>query len=73
MCLISLYVTATVTTSADLPHATAWIEAGRRALEIRLRRMAYSQAAGFAATLPCGIRPPSSPAASPTTAGGKKP
>ena len=56
-CLISLYVTVTVTTSYDLPRAAAWIEAAAESSKIRLRRMAYSQAAGFATTLPCGICP----------------
>jgi hypothetical protein len=57
VCLISLYITVTVTVSSDLPRAVAWVEAAAEASKIRLRRMAYSQAAGFAATLPCGICP----------------
>jgi hypothetical protein len=57
VCLMSLFVTATVTDPADLPHAIAQTEASAGASRIRLRRMAYSQAAGFAATLPCGICP----------------
>ena len=57
VCLISLYATVTVTASSDLPRAAAWVEAAAEASKIRLRRMAYSQAAGFAITLPCGICP----------------
>ena len=57
VCLISLFVTVTVTSIDDLPHAAAWTEAAAESSKIRLRRMTYSQAAGFAATLPCGICP----------------
>ena len=57
VCLISLYVTITVTSIEDLPRAAAWTEAAADSSKIRLRRMTYSQAAGFAATLPCGICP----------------
>jgi len=57
VCLISLFVTVTVTSIEDLPHAAAWTEAAAESSKIRLRRMTYSQAAGFAATLPCGICP----------------
>jgi hypothetical protein len=57
VCLMSLFVTVTVTDPAELPRAIAWTEASAGASKIRLRRMAYSQAAGFAATLPCGICP----------------
>lgn len=57
VCLVSLYATVTVTDPADLPRAAAGIEAAAAASKIRLRRMTYSQAAGFAATLPCGICP----------------
>lgn len=57
VCLISLYVTVTVAVRSDLPRASAWVEAAAEASKIRLRRMAYSQAAGFATTLPCGICP----------------
>jgi hypothetical protein len=57
VCLISLFVTATVTSMDDLPRAAAWTEAAAESSKIRLRRMTYSQAAGFAATLPCGICP----------------
>jgi hypothetical protein len=55
--LISLYVTATVTDAADLPGAVAVTEAAAGASKIRLRRLWGGQAAGFAATLPCGICP----------------
>lgn len=57
VCLISLFVTVTVADEHDLPNAVAWIEAAAESSKIRLRRMTYSQAAGFAATLPCGICP----------------
>jgi hypothetical protein len=57
VCLVSLYATVTVTEPADLARAVAGIEAAAAASKIRLRRMTYSQAAGFAATLPCGICP----------------
>ena len=57
VCLISLYVTVTVTSEADLPRAVADTEAAAEASRIRLRRMTYSQAAGWAATLPCGTCP----------------
>jgi hypothetical protein len=57
VCLMSLFITVTVTDPAELPHAIAWIEASAGASKIRLRWMAYSQAAGFATTLPCGICP----------------
>ncbi len=57
VCLVSLYVTVTVTREEDLPRAAAWTEAAAESSKIRLRRMTYSQAAGFATTLPCGICP----------------
>jgi hypothetical protein len=57
VCLVSLYVTVTVTSRADLPRAVADTEAAAEASRIRLRRMTYSQAAGWATTLPCGICP----------------
>jgi hypothetical protein len=57
VCLMSLFVTVTVGGEGDLARAVAWIEASAEASKIRLRRMVYSQAAGFAATLPCGICP----------------
>jgi hypothetical protein len=53
--LIGLYVTTTVTNPAQLPRATADTEAAAEACKIRLQRLHGSQAAGFAATLPCGI------------------
>ena len=57
MCLVSLYVTVTVTSDTDLPRAAAETEAAAESSKIRLRRMTYAQAAGWAATLPCGICP----------------
>jgi hypothetical protein len=57
VCLISLFVTVTVTKAEDLAHAAAWTEAAAESSKIRLRRMTYAQAAGFATTLPCGICP----------------
>ena len=57
VCLISMFATVTVTSAEDLPRAAAWMEAAAESSKIRLRRMTYSQAAGFAATLPCGICP----------------
>ena len=53
--LLGLYVTVTVTDPAQLPRATAGTEAAAEASKIRLQRMYRSQAAGFTATLPCGI------------------
>ena len=58
VCLVSMYVTVTVASEADLPRAAAETEAAAESSRIRLRRMTYSQAVGFAATLPCGICPP---------------
>ena len=55
--LISLFVTVTVSSSHDLPRAVAWTEAAAESSKIRLRRMTYSQATGFATTLPCGVCP----------------
>jgi hypothetical protein len=57
VCLVSLYVTVTVAEVADLPRAVAETEAAAESSRIRLRRMTYAQAAGWAATLPCGICP----------------
>ena len=57
VCLVSLYVTVTVASAADLPRAAAETEAAAESSRIRLRRMTYAQAAGWAATLPCGICP----------------
>jgi hypothetical protein len=56
--LVSLYAAVTVTDEADLPTAIADVEARAETAKIRLRRLYRSQAAGFAATLPCGICPP---------------
>ncbi len=53
-----MYVTVTVTDEAELPRAVAETEAAAESSKIRLRRMTYSQATGWAATLPCGICPP---------------
>ena len=57
VCLVSLYVTVTVADAAELPRATAETEAAAESSRIRLRRMTYAQAAGWAATLPCGVCP----------------
>ena len=57
VCLMSLFVTVTVPGSDEIARAVAWTEAAAGSSKIRLRRMSYSQAAGFAATLPCGICP----------------
>jgi hypothetical protein len=57
VCLISMYVTVTVAAEADLARAAAETEAAAESSRIRLRRMTYAQAAGFAATLPVGICP----------------
>jgi hypothetical protein len=57
VCLVSLYVTVTVSDSAELPRAVAETEAAAESSRIRLRRMTYSQAAGWAATLPVGVCP----------------
>ena len=57
VCLVCLYVTVTVASAAELPRAVAETEAAAESSKIRLRRMTYAQAAGWAATLPCGICP----------------
>jgi len=57
VCLVSLYVTVTVASAADLRRAVAETEAAADSSRIRLRPMTYAQAAGWAATLPCGICP----------------
>ena len=57
VCLISLFVTVTVIDTERLPQAIATTEAAAESSKIRLRRMTFSQAAGFAATLPCGVCP----------------
>jgi hypothetical protein len=53
--LLGMYVTVTVTDPADLPRAVADTEAAAEWSRIRLQRLYRSQAAGFTATLPCGI------------------
>jgi hypothetical protein len=53
--LLGLYVTVTVTDPAQLPRATADTEASAETSKIQLQRLYRSQAAGFTATLPCGI------------------
>jgi hypothetical protein len=53
--LIGLYATVTVTDPAQLTRAVADTEASAEASKIRLQRLYRSQAAGFTATLPCGI------------------
>jgi len=57
VCLVSLYVTVTAASPVELPRAAAETEAAAESSRIRLRRMTYAQAAGWAATLPCGICP----------------
>jgi head-tail adaptor len=57
VCLVSMYVTVTVASDAELARAAAETEAAAESSRIRLRRMTYAQAAGFAATLPVGICP----------------
>jgi hypothetical protein len=57
VCLVSMYVTVTVGSDAELARAAAETEAAAESSRIRLRRMTYAQAAGFAATLPVGICP----------------
>jgi len=57
VCLVSLYITVTVADTVDLPRAIAETEAAADSSRIRLRPMTYAQAAGWAATLPCGICP----------------
>ncbi|KOX13688.1 SCO6880 family protein [Nocardiopsis sp. NRRL B-16309] len=56
--LMTVYATVTVTDPEQLPRAVAEMEASAETCKIRLRRLYHSQAAGFAATLPCGIFPP---------------
>ena len=57
VCVISLFVTVTATDPERLPQAIATTEAAAESSKIRLRRMTFSQVAGFAATLPCGVCP----------------
>ena len=57
--LVSLYVTTTVTETAELRLAVADVEEQRAgAARLRLRRMYGAQAVGFATTLPLGVYPP---------------
>lgn len=56
--LLGLYVTVTVTDADSLAAAASMTEAAAEASRIRLRRMYFAQAAGFAASLPCGVCPP---------------
>ena len=58
VCLVGLFVTVTVLDPTDLPQAVAATEAAAESSKIRLRLLTGSQAAGFAATLPCGTCPP---------------
>lgn len=53
--LLGLYVTVTVTDPAQLSRAVADTEAAADVSKIRLQRLYRSQAAGFTATLPCGV------------------
>ena len=53
--LLGLYVTVTVTDPGQLSRAAADTEAAAESSRIRLQRLYRSQAAGFTATLPCGI------------------
>lgn len=56
--LFGAYVTSTVTDPSQLAAAAADVEQRAGAAKLRLRRCYGAQAAGFAATLPCGIYPP---------------
>ncbi len=53
--ILGLYVTVTVTDPAQLARAAADTEAAAEYSRIRLQRLYRSQAAGFTATLPCGV------------------
>ncbi len=53
--LLSLYVTVTAPTDADLLNATAVTEAAAGSSRIQLHRLYGSQAAAFTVGLPCGI------------------
>ena len=55
--LFTAYVTTTVDGGQDLDEAVADVEARADQSKLRLRRLHGSQAAGFAATLPCGVLP----------------
>ena len=63
----ALYVTVTVTDPAQIGRAVADTEAAAESSKIRLQRMYRSQAAGFTATLPCGICLPSARPPPPAT------
>lgn len=56
--LMSLFVTVTALDADDLGKAVADVESRADVAKIRIRRLRASQAAGFAATLPCGVCPP---------------
>jgi hypothetical protein len=53
--LLGLYVTVTVTDPAHLSRAVADTEAAADVSKVRLQRLYRGQAAGFTATLPCGV------------------
>lgn len=55
VCLLGVYATVTVTDEDDLLRAAADVESAAETSKIRLQRMYAAQAAGFAATLPCGV------------------
>ena len=55
---ISMYASVTVTDEQDLLAACTDLESRAETASISLRRMSFSQASSFAATLPCGIYPP---------------
>ena len=57
VCLVSLYVTVTVADAAELPRAAAETEAAAGVLPDPAAPHDLRQAAGWAATLPCGICP----------------
>jgi hypothetical protein len=54
---VSMYVTTTVTTPADLVVAVADVEQRAGQCKLRLRRLRGSQLAGFCAGLPVGVHP----------------
>ena len=53
--LVALYVTVTAAGDEHLPRAVAAVEAAADSSKVQLQRMYGSQAAGFTATLPCGV------------------
>jgi len=55
--LVSMYVTATVTSDVELAEAVSDVEARADQSKIQLRRLYGSQSAGFATTLPVGFSP----------------